>query len=157
MEDAAGEQFPSQASLPVLYRAYYPGLFAFMLSATASERAAELLSTRIVTSVWQEERGSLDAHGRKIALFRAARQAVRSMPWRETEPLRGMSDTQTSADELEAAVQFLPPLEREAIWLTFDAALCCEEMGEVLSLTEHEAAYLIVRALRRLKGELRAS
>jgi len=156
MEDAAGEQFPSQASLPVLYRPYYPGLFAFMLSATASERAAELLSTRIMTTAWQE-RGSLDAHGRKIALFRAARQAVRSMPWRETEPLRGMSERQTSADELQAAVQFLPPLEREAIWLTFDAALCCKEIGEILSLTEHEAAFLIVRALRRLKGELRTA
>jgi DNA-directed RNA polymerase specialized sigma24 family protein len=107
-----------------------------------------------VTSVWQEERGFLDAHARKIALFRAARQAARSMPWRETELLRGVSDTRTSADELQDAARCLPPLEREAIWLAFDAALCCEEIGEVLSLTGHEAAHLIVRALKRLKGEL---
>jgi DNA-directed RNA polymerase specialized sigma subunit len=54
-------------------------------------------------------------------------------------------------------MRVLPALEREAIPLSFDAELTCGEIGDVLSLAEQEAAQLLVRALKRLKGRMEAA
>lgn len=153
MPDAAGDR-ADPGPVPGLYAPYYPALFAFFLSFTGSEYEAARLCGSVLAACLEDEHWSPAPRQRKVGLFRAARLAARAAAWRAPEAPRAKNGDGPVTDALSIAVRSLPALEREAISLAFDAELSCGEIGEVLSLAEQEAAQLIVRALRRLKGRV---
>ena len=155
MKDAAGD-WAVPGPIPGLYVSYYPALFAFLQSLTRSDYEAARLCGDVIAGCWEEEHGTLGSRQRKVELFRAARRAARSTAWRTPETPRATNGDNPPVDALSIAMRVLPALEREAISLSFDAELTCSEIGDVLSLAEQEAAQLLVRALKRLKGGMAA-
>ena len=143
-----------------LFRAYYSGVLAFVLSQVDSLERAKEITADAFAAVLQSTAQSPTPIEPRVALFTQARLAVEAdhNPVRTAPPSPGPAAFRGPPHlrRVEACVRWLGPREQGIVSLRFDAALSCREIGLVMGMSEVEVMVAVLRSLRRIKACMEA-
>ena len=158
------------AAFGLLYDRHRLAVFRYLRTRTSSEdHAAELTAVAFERALTAMPRYRPSGGGFLAWLLRIARNAAidagrraSAVPIdadvpderRSTAPEEAALAKERRAD-LEAAIDRLPPVQREAIVLRYAARLTAREIGEVLGKTDQATQKLISRALETIRESYR--
>ncbi len=139
-----------------LFRAYYSGVLAFVLTQVEDLERAKEVTAYAFAAVLQGRSPSPTPIEPRVALFTHARLAVEAdhKLARTAPPSPGPAAFRGPRHlrRVEACVRRLGPREQGVVSLRFDAALSCREIGLVMGRNEVEVMVAVLRSLRRIKA-----
>jgi DNA-directed RNA polymerase specialized sigma24 family protein len=144
-----------------LFRAYYSGVLAFVLSQLEDLDRAKEITADVFAAALDVPPNAPAPVDPRVALFSHARLAI------EVEQQLGRTAPRVMGPaafrgpphlrRVEACVRRLGVRERGIISLRFDAGLSCREIGLVTGMNEVEVMVAVLRSLRRIKACMEAS
>lgn len=161
---AAQTAWRSGDGFAALYASFGPRLFRFCLRLTGGKIAeAEDLTQDVFVAAWQKPdwagRAQLTTYLFKIAVYRHQAQNRRpamdalSPQHEQTLPVPGASLAQAQTDRLslEAALQKLSLVEREAFLLVKSEGLTTKEAAHILDVPQGTVKYRVFSAIKKLQ------
>ena len=143
-----------------LFRAYYSGVLAFVLSQVEDLERAKEITSYAFAAVLHGQAPSPTPIEPRVALFTHARLAVEAdhKLARTAPPAPGPAAFRGPPHlrRVEACVRWLGPREQGIVSLRFDAALSCREIGLVMGMSEVEVMVAVLRSLCRIKACMEA-
>jgi RNA polymerase sigma-70 factor, ECF subfamily len=167
--DAAWERFEA------LYRSSRDDVYAYVVTLLRDRAAAEDVTALAFERAYRRRRSFDRSRGEERAwLFGIARNAALDELRRRKrharlayEPIHAVGDELPHADDegeaalqraaLRAALQGLPPRERELVALKFHAGLSNAEIARVLGVSESNAGTLLHRTMTKLRKACHAT
>jgi DNA-directed RNA polymerase specialized sigma24 family protein len=144
-----------------LFRAYYSGVLAFVLSQVDHLETAKRITADSFAAVLDVPAHAPATFEPRVALFSHALLAI------DVECKLGRIAPQGSGPaaargpahlrQVDACVRRLATRERGVISLRFDAGLSCREIGLIMGMNEVEVMVAVLRSLRRIKACMEAA